>query len=49
MYQTKFQSKNKKNRFDDAGYEDDLDFVRKSKKNKKPDYSKDRKNKRNED
>lgn len=41
---------NKKSKYDDAGYGDDeLEYIKKAKKDKKPDYSKQRKNKRNEE
>lgn len=40
---------NKKPKYDDADYEEELDYVKKAKKEKKPDYSKQRKSKRNEE
>jgi len=39
----------KKPKYDDAGYEEELEYVKKAKKDKKPDYSKQRKSKRNEE
>lgn len=39
----------KKPKYDDAGYEEELDYVKKAKKEKKPDYRNARKHKRNEE
>ena len=40
----------KKPKYDDAGYGDDeLEYIKKAKKDKKPDYSNARKHKRNEE